>query len=241
MSDYKNYVIKEDFFSNEIDLRLESTYELCITELGLQQSKRDQTIAFYIAVISFVIPAIISMEINNYAKAAGFIALYILGGMMAKVVVRYRIYKEVYWITCRTISQLYNIDQSKICKQLVQHIFYTTLCKNMSSVLVFNKKQSDKVDCWRSFRKIRNSAETTLYEVLVLLSSLVLWIGVYTLIPISTIAIITATVLTIINYVYWCIYYYKRLTNVYAVYIDGSDESFNDTYAKAWFLHSFYK
>lgn len=112
MPNYKDYLIKENEYNENKDFRLESTYELCINELGLQQSKRDQTIAFYIAIISFVIPAIIGMDINHYAKAAGFFALYLLGSMLTKVVVRYRIYKEVYWVTCRTISQLYNFDQN---------------------------------------------------------------------------------------------------------------------------------
>lgn len=241
MPTYQDYVIEKDHYNNENDFKLENSYELCINELGLQQSKRDQTIAFYIAIISFVIPAIIGMDLSNYAKTAGFFALYLLGSMLAKVVVRYRIYKEVYWITCRTISQLYNFDQNKITKLLVQHIFYKTMQKNMSSVIVFHKKKTSKVDWWRSFLKIRNSAETILYEVLVLLSSLVLWIGVYVLISTANIAIPLATVLTILNYVYWCCYYYNRLTGVYAVHIDGTDASFNATYSKAWFLHSFYQ
>lgn len=241
MLEYQNFEITKEFYSEEKDFKLEKTYELCINELGLQQSKRDQIIAFYIAIISFVIPSILGMELNNYAKTAGFFALYLLGSMLTKVIARYRVYKEVYWISCRTISQLYSFDQNKMTKLLVQHIFYKTLGRNMSSVIVFREKKPDKVDWWKSFLKIRNSAETILYEVLVLLSSLVLWIGIFILIPDFYIGIITATVLTIINFVCWCRYYYKRLTGVYAVYIDGKDKSFNDTYAKAWFLHSFYQ
>lgn len=244
MSNYKDYIIEEYLYNDEKDFRLEKTYELCVNELGLQQSKRDQIIAFYIAIISFVIPAIIGMNLNNYAKTAGFFALYLLGSMLSKVVVRYRIYKEVYWITCRTITQLYNFHQDKLTKDLLQHIFYTTLKKNMPTVIELCKKNKDKVDQWKSYIKIRNSAETILYEVLVLLSSLVLWIGIFILFPIGFYGAIAATIPALLNYIYWTIYYYRRLTSVYAVFTDApedSDDSFNKVYSKAWFLHSFYQ
>lgn len=241
MLEYKNYVIEDSLRNDDKDLRLEKSYEMCVSELGLQQSKRDQTIAFYIAIISFVIPALVQMDMNNYVKSAGFLTLFILGSMLTKVIVRYRIYKEVYWITCRTITQLYNFHQKKITKDLVQHIFYRTMEKNKSSVIVENKKNKQKINRWKTFRKIQNSAETILYEVMVLMSSLVLWIGIFLLIPSSIYGIVVATTIIIINYIYFNVYYYKRLTGVYAVFVDDSDESFNATYTKAWFLHGFYK
>ena len=241
MLGYQNYEIEADSRNDNKDLRLEKSYEMCVSELGLQQSKRDQTIAFYIAIISFVIPAIVQMDINNYVKAAGFFTLFVLGSMLTKVVVRYRIYKEVYWITCRTITQLYNFHQHKITKDLVQHIFYKTMEKNKSSIIVVNKVNKEKINWWKTFRKMQNSAETILYEVMVLMSSLVLWIAIFLLIPSNTYGIVVATTIIVINYIYYNVYYYKRLTSIYAVFINNSDESFNATYSKAWFLHSFYK
>lgn len=239
--DYQNYMIEKDIHNDERDLRLEKSYELCVSELGLQQSKRDQTIAFYIAIISFVIPAIIQMDVNNYVKAAGFFTLYVLGNMLTKVIVRYRIYKEVYWITCRTITQLYNFYEDKITKVLVQHIFYKSMEKNKSSVIVTDKKNKEKIHRWKTFLKIRNSAETILFEVMVLMSSLVLWISIFLLMPAGVWGAVLATAVISVNYVYFNVFYYNRLVGVYGVFVDGSDEAFNATYSKAWFLHGFYK
>lgn len=79
MGKYKNYVVDESLYNEKKDLPLDKTYEICVNELGLQQTKRDQIIAFYIAIISFVIPQILDMKVTEYAKAAGFFALYVLG------------------------------------------------------------------------------------------------------------------------------------------------------------------
>ncbi|HHW22628.1 MAG TPA: hypothetical protein GXX26_07075 [Clostridiaceae bacterium] len=75
MSNYKTYIVDDDLYNAKKDLRLDKTYEICVNELGLQQTKRDQIIAFYIAIISFVIPGILNMNITEIAKSAGFIAL----------------------------------------------------------------------------------------------------------------------------------------------------------------------
>lgn len=241
MFEYKKLDIGDELYNKNKDLKLETTYELCVNELGLQQSKRDQIIAFYIAVVSFVIPAIIEMDLNRYGKATGFISLFILGSLFVKVVVRYRIYKEVYWITCRTITQLYNFNQENITKTLVQHLFYTTMKKNIYTVIEFKDDEHKKIKHIASFRKILNSAETTIYEVLVLMVSFVLWIGIYILLNYSLIAIIVASLLALLNIVYRNIFYYRSLTKIYAVIIDGKDKSFNATYSKAWFLHGFYR
>ncbi|MBP7177163.1 MAG: inositol monophosphatase family protein [Thermoclostridium sp.] len=153
------------------------------------------------------IKVIIGMDITMYAKAAGFFALYVLGFLLAKVVVRYRIYKEVYWITCRTISQLHAFKQEGITKDLVQHIFYMTLKKNMPSVVVMSKRKKgkEKVNMRKTYLKNRNSAETILFEVMVLLVSFVLWVGVFIAIPDLKYSIAAATVLTIINIICGCI------------------------------------
>ena len=239
MFEYKEYEIEEHMYNENKNMRLDKTYEMCVHELGLQQSKRDQIIAFYIGLVSFVLPTIININLNKYARVTGFLALYILGSMLAQVVVRYRIYKEIYWITCRTITQFYSFHQEKINKELVQHIFYKTMKKNASTVLVFQKGKETKVNTWKSYCKILNSAETILYEVLVLMSSLVLWVGIFMLIGSGMYGIGAATILVFINYIHWNFYYYKHLTKIYDVIIDGKDASFNATYAKAWFLHSF--
>ncbi len=246
---YKSYKITDDLYEEEKDLRLEKTYETCVTELGLQQSKRDQIIAFYIAICSFVIPAILDKNFDKGTTAGAFFALYILGSMLAKVVVRYRIYKEVYWITVRTITQLYIFKKKEISKKVVQRIFYQTMELNAPSVLDY-KKEADqtykniKVNTWKSLKKIINSAETILYEVQVLMSSLVLGIGILTICGYEIRGFIITGILVLLNLVYWTSHYYKSLTKVYKAVVidyDKEDEAFNATFSKAWFLHSFFK
>ena len=221
MGKYKNYVVYESLYNEKKDLPLDKTYEICVNELGLQQTKRDQIIAFYIAIISFVIPQILDMKVTEYAKAAGFFALYVLGFLLTKAVIRYRIYKEVYWITCRTISQLHDFKHEGISKDLVQHIFYKTLEKNMPNVAIMSKRKKEKIDMMRTYIKNRNSAETVLFEVIVILASLVLWIGLYIALPFVPYNIAAATLLALINLIYWCSLYCKRLISVYSVIIDA--------------------
>jgi len=246
MLDYVNYKVDDSLYDEHKDLRLEKTYELCVNELGLQQTKRDQIIAFYIAIISFVVPQILEMD-NAVYKAAGFLVLFVIGALLTKAIIRYRVYKEAYWMTCRTISTLFTFKQEKISKELVQHIFYNTMKKNMPNVVVVkNKRKKEKPSTIRTFLYNRKSTETILFEVMAILISLVLWISIYivlsSLIACSiTISIAAATFAALADFIYWCCMYGKKLVDVYSVIFNGNDDSFNDTYSKAWFLHSFYR
>ncbi|MFF2889380.1 hypothetical protein [Paenibacillus sp. NPDC057967] len=235
---YKDYKIDEETIDAEKDYHLEQAYSLCVNELGLQQTKRDQIIAFYIAIISFVIPAIIDLSLSTFIKGLSFLALFILGIMLAWVVVRYRVYKEVYWITSRVIKQLYNFEKEAINKELVQHMFYRNLKMSMDSVFVYRKNK--KVSGWGSYRKNLYSSETILFHILVLISSVVLGIGVYMLLfDFPVVREIVALVLALMNLLYFTRHYYKQLTKIYdAVFNDDDDDkSFNAVFSKAWFLH----
>ncbi|MDQ0193610.1 hypothetical protein [Paenibacillus wynnii] len=237
---YQNFNIHRGMVAESKSLRLENLYELSVNELGLQQKKRDQTIAFYIAVISFVIPAIINMKASLYAKGSGFLALYVLGVMLVQVVMRYRIYKEVYWITCRTITQLFQYKEDQINKDLIQHLYYKNIVINSNTVLVLQGTEERKeVNFFKTFRKIQNSAETILYNVMVLMFSLVLWIATYMLIPFEGYNFAIATVFVLVNLIYWSRYYYKHLTKIYEVVLNKKDDSFNAVFSKAWFLHMY--
>ena len=240
---HKEFEKEDDFLIKDgRDFKLENTYNLCVKELSLQQSKRDQIIAFYIAIISFVVPTIISMQGDSLTKSAGFLALFVLGCMLSKVVIRYRIYKEAYWLTCRTISQLYNYDQSKFKKELIQHIFYKTMEKNKKTIFAFKEKAPEEIDKIKTCRKIMNSAETIIFEVLVLITCMVLWIGVNMLVDFYMWGPVSASVLALASCLYWNFKYYDALTGFYDILFDNgenSNDSFNAAYSKAWFLHFF--
>jgi hypothetical protein len=153
---------------------------------------------------------------------------------------RYRIYKEVYWITCRTITQLFQYKENEIKKELIQSLYYKNLLRNSNTVLVLQDTvEGNKVNRSKTFRKIQNSAETILYNVMVLMFSLVLWIAVYMLIPFEGYGFAIATVLVLANLIFWSRYYYKHLTKIYDVVITKHDASFNAVFSKAWFLHMY--
>ncbi|RJX37169.1 hypothetical protein D3P09_25025 [Paenibacillus pinisoli] len=236
---YKDYKIDKEILDDEKDFHLEQAYSLCVNELGLQQTKRDQIIAFYIAIISFVIPAIIDLSVATFIKGLSFLALFILGILLTWVVVRYRVYKEVYWITCRVIKQLNNFDKEAINKALVQHMFYRNLKKSMDSVLVTRQAGNEvKVKGWSSYWRNLYSSETILFHIPVLISSVVLWIGMYMLlIDFTLIRYIIPSALTLANLLYFTRHYYKQLAKIYNVVFDGNDDSFNAVFGKAWFLH----
>lgn len=246
--EHKEYGINSSMYEDKSDFRLEKTYELCVAELGLQQSKRDQILAFYIAVISFVFPSIIKLE-NEVIKSFSCIALYVLGLMFVLVVIRYRIYKEVYWITCRTISQLYCFKESAITKDLVQHIFYHTMCKNAHSV-IDTDDTFENINFIKTCKKMLNSADTILFEVLVIISSGLLLVSYILYFGSEKLDITIAIGLAVLSTLYCNYLYYKSMMKIYSVVTydanndttqEESDELFNATYNKAWFLHGFYR
>lgn len=232
----KEYMISEDMFKKEKSFDIENTYNLCLNEMGSQQTKRDQLIAFYITILSFAIPAIVSINQNYYAIGGSFIVLYLLGAMLSQVVMRYVVFKETHWISCRTISSLKNFENDKINNELVKHIFYKLLVKNCNTVLVIDPK-ANKIKKLKTFRKILFSSDAIIYEFLVLIASTTLWIGLFNLIEVSNYNWIISSILTLINLFYWNTYYYKNITRIYACIIDDTEISFNATFAKAWFLH----
>ncbi len=237
MPKYLDFNVKSEMYSKDKDFHLQNTYNNCVTELTAQQTKRDQTIAFYIAVISFAIPSIIDLKMGFSAKAAALLVLFLLGCMLTRVIARYRVYKEVYWITCRTISQLYLFDQNRIDKDVLQGVFYRTLRKNAGTVLVMDGQGSEKINKWKTFRKIFQGAEATLYLVMAGMSAGVLWISILLFFNFSWAGYAAATVLALADLFYWSRHYYKQLTSVYYVVKGKDDPSFNAVYSKAWFLH----
>jgi len=243
MSKNKEFVITDDMYSEEKEFHFESMYHLCVSELQSQQSKRDQIIAFYIAIISFVVPVIINMNLNAQIKGAAFLLLYALGSMLSMIVVRYRVYKEVYWISCRTISQLYILDQNIITKDIIQSVFRKTMIKSALTILDMNVAKK-KINLWKSYQKISKSAETILYEIMVLMSTVILGISAFLLMDANwfglVATVVISAVIAVLSNLFWRIYFCKQLTSVYAAMTeDDEDKYFNQAYSKAWFLHFF--
>ncbi len=125
-------------------INLQELFNICNTELGLQQTKRDQIIVLYLTICSLVSSIMLSdnVTISTPAKSGIFGLLFILGMIGLGVVSRYRIYKEVYWISCHTISNLYSVDITKIDKAMIQYKFYQCLRKSGKDHRMNRKKDN---------------------------------------------------------------------------------------------------
>lgn len=266
MEDFEKVDIGEEIFSKTDGVNLESMYEQCNNELTLQQSKRDQIIAVYISVAGFIIPSILGLNLGALPMAAAFFLLFVIGATLCKVVVRYRVYKEVYWVTSRTIAALFCVEDDLITRHRVQKLFADNLRRGYDSVIAVKKDWEDKVgenalqnpvsfaeavDRRKTAKKIASSAETQLYSLLTLMSAATLALSVFfaasallALLPLQgilplCIAILLAALGGALAYRSGMRFYIAKLTAVYAYCFDGERESFNAAYAKAWFLHGF--
>lgn len=267
MEAFEKTEVGAELYTKADGVNLESLYSQCNAELTLQQSKRDQIIAVYISVAGFIIPSILGLGLGLLPMAAAFFLMFVIGDTLCKVVVRYRVYKEVYWITSRTIAALFRVEDSRINKHLVQKIFADNIRRGCGSVIAIRDTWKDKVgkaalespvayddavDRRATAKKIANSAETQLYKLMALMSAATLALAVFcvakellALLPMLdptlqlAAAILLAAVGGVLAFVKEKNFYIQKLTDVYAYCFDGARASFNAAYAKAWFLHGF--
>lgn len=247
---FEAFRLTADLFDPAREINLENLYNLCTAELSLQQSKRDQIIAFYVAIASFLIPTAYEMELFALFRAAAFALVAFIGAMLCRVVVRYRVYKEVYWVTARTITALMRAKPEKLEKTLVQHLFAKNLRKSMPSVVAYASEERDgvrvpvRIRRFATVRKQQNSAETMLYLLIVVMTAVPAFLAGYTALacipgapawlPAACGAVLFLAVGGLLMRSYA-----RTLADLYAYCFDGSDASFNRAYSKAWFLHGF--
>lgn len=236
-----NLKIPPEYYNKDGHMDLATSYEQSVAELGLQQSKRDQIIAFYLTILGFVIPNVISLDIPVPAKAVAFLSMYAIGFIFCHVILRYRIYKEVYWIACRVISQLYNIKPEGHKRQVLYALFFHALKNNQSTIVQYKETAgSEKVPSkWRSFRRQLNSAETLMFETLVFFSSFVGAIGAWYLFQLSW-ALCAVCGLVLILMAIWINYKYTtRLMALYRCIDTELEDDLKATFDKAWMLHCY--
>lgn len=237
---------------------LNATYDQAVTELSLQQSKRDQIIAFYLALLGLIVPSVISEEMPGLTVGLICLGLYVIGVLFCHVVLRYRVYKECYWIACRVITQLHHIKPEKRSDAVIKSLYFHALEKNRKSTVISwedKKKKKDteeKINCdafvphpkpnyLPTMRRQIDSAETLLFETLVVFSTLAggigayyiwqenLWIGL-------ALAVVLAVLFVVMNNEY-----ISRLMKIYAC-VSESDEKarekkLDSAFGKAWMLH----
>ncbi len=200
-------------------------YELSINELTLQQSKRDQIIIFYLTLVSFLTPFAYSIEMfNDVFRMVLFGGLSLIGFLLSIIIIRYKVYKEVYWACCQTITQLMNYENNSINKNLIQNIFYKVLMK---------KDPLRKNSTFKAVRKGFFSAEILIFEIHEILNSAIFFWVLTLLCNHIIYPIIFSTVLFVgVNYLY-----FKMFFKVFKSTRTNYDEDFNFAFSKAWFLH----
>lgn len=233
---------------------LEKLYKIAVSELALQQTKRDQIISLYVTICTFLIP--ISFSIAALADFRPFIFLVLgaIGFVLTEVVARYRHYKEVYWITSITITILTGFDKKDLSKEIIQEAFYRCLEKKGKGVTkaygsaIQNQTKRKRIHIWNHFKygwRLKNSAETLLYSLIAgtasLMTGLFVALAIYNYAGLSAdlvlaVALPSGLGAAIILFFYFYLVYVKRVFAIYKVLVDGLDSSFNSTFEKAWFL-----
>ena len=135
-----------------IDVDLDEMYGRAMSELGLQQSKRDQIIASYLTVLSLATSvAMTSEHITNTMRGGFFLAAGIIGFLLAIIIIRYRVYKEAYWLCCQTISVLFGYRKEDLNKFVIQNVYRSTMLKKGKSYTKPVPKRIDDLQptfCW---------------------------------------------------------------------------------------------
>ncbi len=239
-----------DKFVNENKEDFREIYKTTYDELVDQQAKRDTVVKTFITLIAFAIPLSFSddAKLGWNSRMWIFLGLGIIGLLFSLIIIRYREYKEAYWLACRTAAILDNAKSDEINKELIQNTYLYCLEKNSSS---FTKNK--KASFWKIFRKSLFSAES-LYLILMALVSgslIGIWLGAL-LSELCKLnfyfSIIMGGVLGLIVLVGLYMLYCKGLYNIYKVMdyngetIEDSrfDDCFNKTFKKAWTLHTYY-
>ncbi len=223
----------------------ETLYQHTHDELTLQQSKRDQIITVYLAIISFVIPFVLSLSsVTEIVKGLLFLSLAVIGFLFGIIVIRYRIYKECYWLGCQALTQLTNYDADKIDKTLIQHYFYNALYKKYHKYVDFDRQ---KIHWFTLFRRSFFSAETLYFTVLSFVVTIIAVLGVIYLAGTGILGICLSIATGLLVLVALHFLYIKNLCKVFATlkYHNAFGENvdriannlFNSTFSKSWTLH----
>ncbi len=229
---------------------MDKLYDQVVQELVQQQSKRDQLITIYLAAFAFIVPALLTaQEINWVVSGWIFVGLGVIGYLFGLIIVRYRKYKEVYWICCRTISVMTTLDETEWTKDNIAAIFYQCMRKKVKKYIKEDKKKTkgkdadQEMESFRTVRFVRDnffSGETLYLVIQAIIAGSVLGLGISMLLPV--VGWIKVTVGLICGALLFCALlwkYFSTLVKVYRVCVDKLKSSFNKTFGDAWFLHFF--
>lgn len=237
---FQNKLYEFDKVDPEPEYDLALMFEKCNEDMIAQQAKRDQLISLFLAIFSFVVPFALSMEgVTAPFKGLIFLAIAIIGVLFCLVIIRYRLYKESYWLACRTLTTLMGFKKHEIDKQTVQAVYYQCMKKNFKHL-----EEKDDVPprfLWKEFYKgTLFSGETILYIVEAFLTALTAGLSILLFCAGFGIWQFVLAGLTILLTFIWLLnMFLSELLHVYDVLVDDTDKSFNKTYKRAWHLHMF--
>jgi len=240
--------IDHSLLKEEKNYNLFELYKEAHAELSLQQSKRDQIITIYMALCSFLLPFALGEEIISIQiKGIIFTVLGVIGMLFSYIVIRYREYKEAYWLCCQALTVLQNFDENRLDKKAVQSVFYHCLHKKGNGYLR-NKKGEQRINKWLYVRKNIPSSETLHFFIIALMCSFIFALGISLMFPKTDFAsiviciVIGLAVWLVLSFLYFknCIRIYECLEERGADYEDHRNSAFNKAFSKAWFLHFYY-
>lgn len=217
---------------------LVTIYEKCIEEMTLQQSKRDQIITVYLAMFSFVVSYILSSsQFDFFTKGLIFFATAVVGLGFSLIIIRYRMYKEAYWICCQAITNLMSFKEGTLDKKTIQAVYYRCLEKKGDTYIIKNRKKK-RFNKLKFFWKNIFSGETIYCLIHAFIVSVLLGLSVCLIIYTAPYdGIRSGAMAGIIAFIFQVHIYFENLIEIYSVLVDGTKDSFNKAFSKAWFLH----
>ena len=235
---FENKTFDRNKIDNEPEFDLVTIYEKCIDEMTLQQAKRDQIITIYLAMFSFVVSYILPNEMMNFImKGLVFFSVAIIGYGFSLIIVRYRMYKEAYWLCCQALTNLMSFKEGELDKKTIQAVYYKCLYKKGHSYVV-GEGENKKFDNWKYFKKNIFSGETIYCLIHAFIVSVLFGIGFFFItskLPVVSFAV--AGISGVIFFLVQIMEYFKHLVGIYQVLVDDTSDSFNKAFSKAWFLH----
>lgn len=235
-----------DYCDNPQWIDFADLYKQACSELTLQQTKRDQVIYGFVFLFSFITPILFSLEKMTISqRGLMLLAIFVIGLILSVIIIRYRIYKEAYWITCLTITQLRNLKDEAITKRNIQAMFFLCMKKKWGKYVYTNQHKQLSFHYGKIFWGNLFSAESLHYVLIAFLTSIAAGFGLY-LVACDHFAeshllfSIICVAVGILIFALQLLYYYHNLILIYRVLIDYNHCSFNFTFSKAWFLH-FYR
>ena len=240
--------IDESKLKEKKDYDLGGIYERAHSELSLQQSKRDQIITIYLALCSFMLPFALGEELIPFQiKGLMFFVVGLVGILFSFITVRYREYKEAYWLCCQAITVLLSFKTEELDKSVVQRAFYHCLHKKGKKYL--RDKKGEKR--FRRALYVRSnifSSETLHFVIIALMCSFISGLGVALMSSTLSYNVLFGVLAAILIFVLLIWVFFNTCIKIYLTLEERNrpddekrrNKRFNKVFSKAWFLHFYY-